>query len=729
MGTAFTYQGKLIDANYPAEGLYDFQFRLYGSSDPCDSNQVGSDVNVPERDVIDGYFTVLMDFNDANAFRGDARWLEIGVRPGEMSDPNLYEVLEPRQEITVTPYALYALKAETASGDGDWTISDSNIYSAAIGNVGIGTSNPTAKLTINGAILKATSYILGAANTGSHVNLGWYSTTGTPGGYESSMTIGGGTSNTVTGGHATISGGSGHEASGTHATVGGGESNIASGYSSTLSGGLGNEASGSHATIAGGQWNQATYTYATVGGGLRNVASGYGATIAGGMENEASGERSFAAGWLAKAKHNGSFVWADKTPSNFASSGDNQFLIRASGGVGIDTNSPSNKLDVEGSVAVGASYSGSTAAPANGMIIEGNVGIGTISVGGNLHLHDSFFTSLRFSNDGTGTAGTYGAEVSMLDDDFRVVNKEPANLHLGTSNSLNLTIDQIGSVGIGTTSPESKLDIQGGMRVKGESWPGSGEGLEFGYNSGSNTGTIQAYDRATSSWGELYLGSGNVGIGISNPDYKLDVRGDRIQLKDDTGDWIAMRADGGGLDLQFEGGALYVQSTTDGEHILLNPNRNSNVCIGATGPTERLDVAGTARLRGIAAQAGANYVHVDGNGKLWKTTSSKKYKTKIRDLDTDPMAVLQLRPVKYQCKVSGKEDIGLIAEEVDRVLKDLVMRSTDGSPEAVKYDRVSLYLLSVVKELKTENDSLKQRLEALEEMMDSHFTVAKEVQR
>ena len=93
MGTAFTYQGRLIDANDAADGLYDFRFSLY-------------DVNVHDMDVIDGYFTVELDFGEV--FNGDARWLQIGVRPGELDDPNAYTILVPRQELTPTPCALYA---------------------------------------------------------------------------------------------------------------------------------------------------------------------------------------------------------------------------------------------------------------------------------------------------------------------------------------------------------------------------------------------------------------------------------------------------------------------------------------------------------------------------------------------------------------------------------------------------------------------------------------------
>jgi len=142
MGTAFTYQGYLYDANHVADGLYDFQFKLYDSL--ADGNQVGSDVNKPDVDVVDGYFTVKLDFG-SGIFDGDARWLEIGVRQGELEDPNAYTVLTPRQKVMPTPYALYA---KTAGGDNDWMVSGNDMYSIPSGNVGIGTTSPEKKLDI-----------------------------------------------------------------------------------------------------------------------------------------------------------------------------------------------------------------------------------------------------------------------------------------------------------------------------------------------------------------------------------------------------------------------------------------------------------------------------------------------------------------------------------------------------------------------------------------------------
>jgi len=117
MGTAITYQGRLIDANEPADGDYDFTFTLYDEA--ADGNQVGS-TDVNESDVIDGYFRVELDFG-SGVFDGNTVWLEIGVRAGELSDPNVYVILSPRQKVTPAPYAVYADVAgalEQAGGGG-----------------------------------------------------------------------------------------------------------------------------------------------------------------------------------------------------------------------------------------------------------------------------------------------------------------------------------------------------------------------------------------------------------------------------------------------------------------------------------------------------------------------------------------------------------------------------------------------------------------------------------
>jgi len=99
VGTEFTYQGRLIDANVAADGEYDFKFRLFDGDTV--GSQVGSNVNIDDVNVIDGYFTVELDFG--NVFTAEAKWLEIGVRAGDSNDA--YNVLSPRQKVTATPYA------------------------------------------------------------------------------------------------------------------------------------------------------------------------------------------------------------------------------------------------------------------------------------------------------------------------------------------------------------------------------------------------------------------------------------------------------------------------------------------------------------------------------------------------------------------------------------------------------------------------------------------------
>jgi DNA-binding transcriptional MerR regulator len=124
--------------------------------------------------------------------------------------------------------------------------------------------------------------------------------------------------------YATVGGGSSNAANENFTTVGGGQLNIAGKYGATVGGGVGNTASSDYATVAGGSGN---------------IASNVGATIAGGVNNLASGHRSWASGFLAQARHHGAWVWSDiSSTTPFASTGNNQFNVRAAGGIRLFTN-------------------------------------------------------------------------------------------------------------------------------------------------------------------------------------------------------------------------------------------------------------------------------------------------------------------------------------------------------------------------------------------------------
>lgn len=199
----------------------------------------------------------------------------------------------------------------------------------------------------------------GATAADSNLALGDYSAIGGGTGNTASgekAAIGGGSYNTASGNFATVSGGGYHNVTGQYATVGGGYSNNATTYA-TVGGGQSNTASGQRASISGGAINIASGNYATVGGGYQNTVSGPYATVPGGQLNEAGGGYSFAAGYRAKAVHDGAFVWADSTDADFSSTASNQFLIRAAGGVGIGTDSPQAELDVNGAIRTAAGQS------------------------------------------------------------------------------------------------------------------------------------------------------------------------------------------------------------------------------------------------------------------------------------------------------------------------------------------------------------------------------------
>jgi hypothetical protein len=183
--------------------------------------------------VTNGLFTTMIDFGPVVS--NSPTWLAISVRSNNVG---IYTNLTPLQELTPTPYAIYAESAGFATGLANGVA------------VGMG----------EGSVIdpSATDSFIGG---GDGNNIGAGSTTGT------------------------IAGGSQNHAVGQYVTVGGGNANQATNYDATVSGGYDNVAGGYGATVAGGGDNTAIGQNATVGGGYQNNASGYMATISGGTGN------------------------------------------------------------------------------------------------------------------------------------------------------------------------------------------------------------------------------------------------------------------------------------------------------------------------------------------------------------------------------------------------------------------------------------------------------------
>lgn len=153
-GTAFSYQGRLLESGIPANGAYDLQFSLFTA--PTNGSTTGAVVNQSSVAVSNGLFTVLLDFG-TEVFTAGAYWLEIGVRPS--GSQNNFVTLVPRQPLTPAPYSIYTLKAESLAGplpesqlpanvarlNADQTFTGVNTF----GNrVGIGTPVPSSLLSL-----------------------------------------------------------------------------------------------------------------------------------------------------------------------------------------------------------------------------------------------------------------------------------------------------------------------------------------------------------------------------------------------------------------------------------------------------------------------------------------------------------------------------------------------------------------------------------------------------
>jgi hypothetical protein len=94
----------------------------------------------------------------------------------------------------------------------------------------------------------------------------------------------------------------------------------------------------------------------------------------------------------------------------------------------------------------------------------------------------------------------------------------------------------------------------------------------------------------------------------------------------------------------------------------------------------------------------ATAVFVDAGGRLGTRTSSQRFKDDIRPMDNASQAILSLKPVtfRYKKEVDAERtpQFGLVAEEVEKINPDLVVRDGDGKPYTVRYEAVNAMLLN-----------------------------------
>ena len=383
----YTYHGDLMDGDAPAEGAYDLRVRAFAQ--PGATKTLGEATELPGVKLSGGRFSVELDLpEDADG----TTWVEVAVRKAGSNDP--FEKLgdpQPIAKANSTCPGAWALDGNTSVPPGSFLgLADpANLDPLVLkaGNVTVGQFKPE----LESNVVRVVSVQLGsplnvASGYGATVGGGGNGTSGAMicnfcrnEANSSFATVGGGSGVRATGPYATASGGNFNTAGNSWSTVGGGMSNSANKSKATVSGGQDNRADGDASVIAGGERNATTGALSVIGGGISNETRGFSSAVTGGQANAAMASYSTAGGGLfncaggnyawaggrrAKVRaataglgvnacygfgssdtfvsgdadgDEGTFVWADATDANFVSSGPNQFLVRAGGGVGINT--------------------------------------------------------------------------------------------------------------------------------------------------------------------------------------------------------------------------------------------------------------------------------------------------------------------------------------------------------------------------------------------------------
>ena len=124
-----------------------------------------------------------------------------------------------------------------------------------------------------------------------------------------------------------------------------------------------------------------------------------------------------------------------------------------------------------------------------------------------------------------------------------------------------------------------------------------------------------------------------------------------------------------------------------------SPNEANTIRIG-NGDHNATFIAG---ISGATASGGVA-VFVNTDGKLGTMTSSARFKDEIKPMDKASAAILALKPVTFRYKKAidpqGIPQFGLVAEDVEKVSPDLVVRDKEGKPYSVRYDQVNAMLLN-----------------------------------
>ena len=214
-------------------------------------------------------------------------------------------------------------------------------------------------------------------------------------------------------------------------------------------------------------------------------------------------------------------------------------------------------------------------------------------------------------------------------------------------------------------------------------------------NTGSNNTANGAFSLFSNTTGVDNTANGTQALKSNTTGRDNTANGFNALQKNDTGDDNTAN----GVSTLFNN-ATGNLNTAIGYFAGLNQTTGSNnVYIGSN----IIGVAGesnTCYIKSIFGQTTASGipVFINSNSKLGTTTSSKRFKEEIKAMDKSSEALFELNPVTFRYKreidPAGTRQLGLVAEEVEKVNPDLVVRDKEGKPYSVRYEQVNAMLLN-----------------------------------
>ena len=230
--------------------------------------------------------------------------------------------------------------------------------------------------------------------------------------------------------------------------------------------------------------------------------------------------------------------------------------------------------------------------------------------------------------------------------------------------------------------------------------------------------TIGNYNTAVgnSALASHTMGDRNTAIGTYA--LQFDTTGERntavgvLALYQNTSGTFNIAIGGQALSSNTEGGGNIALGFGAGDSVT---TANNVICIGASGENVSTSCY-IGQIFGATSSAGTA-VFINSAGKLGTMTSSRRFKDDIKPMDQASEAILALKPVtfryKQQIDPKGVPQFGLVAEEVEKVDPDLVVRDEKGNPYSVRYDQVNAMLLNEFLKEHREVQELKKQVAAL----------------